>query len=795
MLALERFENVGQRYLSSHYFAHDPPVVTIPVPPVTAPAYLIESLQRSLQQAIASRQRRALVLTGEPEWAREAAARALQALGLEDVLWLTDRPPADGRCLTPGEARKVLGQEYGALVVDAFVGLDPEALAATAGTIRGGGLLVFLTPPLEDWAAFPDPQRQRIGVALYPLEAVTGHYLARLARILREDRGGVVILSQEPPEEAPVAGGTTDPRHPPAGFPASADAEEDGCRTPDQRRAVAGLLRVASGHRRRPLVLVSDRGRGKSAALGIAAARLLTQGRRLVITAPALETATTALAHAASLLPQAEVGRGHLRLGTGLLEFVPPDALCLTPRPADLVLVDEAATLPVPLLERLLRRYARIAFATTVGGYEGSGRGFAVRFYQTLDQLTPGWRELRLEQPIRWALGDPVERLLSRALLLDAAPAPDRAVAAARPQECSYRAAERDALARDETRLGELFGLLVLAHYRTSPLDLRHLLDGPNLSVHLLTWNGRVVATALVADEGGMDAVTAHQLYLGRRRLRGHLLPQTLCQHQGLEQAPLLRGRRIMRIAVHPAVQRRGLGRRLLREIEGHSRGWDYLGASFGAERALIAFWQGSGFRPARLGVSRNAASGTHSLVMLSPLSQAGQTLCADAERRFHRYLPHLLAEPLRDLDPLLAVQLLRRTDPPRPDLDPQDWRDLTAFAFALRPYEVCMGQIWVYVCHALAEPVSALLPEAARSALVVKVLQRHGWQDTAVRLGLPGREAVVTLLREALGVLLRQVGNGLEQEQIQPNASKQRPVADTSPVLARPAAGERRGG
>ena len=46
------------------------------------------------------------------------------------------------------------------------------------------------------------------------------------------------------------------------------------CRTADQQRAVDAVVRVVTGHRRRPVVLTSDRGRGKSAAFGIAAAQL-----------------------------------------------------------------------------------------------------------------------------------------------------------------------------------------------------------------------------------------------------------------------------------------------------------------------------------------------------------------------------------------------------------------------------------------------------------------------------------------------------------------------------------------
>src|SRR5690606_13736438 len=165
------------------------------------------------------------------------------------------------------------------------------------------------------------------------------------------------------------------------------------------------------------------------------AGRLLRQGlQRIVVTAPRMDASAAVFAHARRVLPEAEAARGIVRLGGACIEFVAPDELVLAPRHVDLVLVDEAAAIPTPLLEQMLRRHARIVFATTIHGYEGTGRGFAVRFHQVLDRLAPGWSQLRMGTPIRWAPGDPLERFVFDALLLAAAPAPDAVLADAQAE-------------------------------------------------------------------------------------------------------------------------------------------------------------------------------------------------------------------------------------------------------------------------------------------------------------------------------------------------------------------------
>jgi tRNA(Met) cytidine acetyltransferase len=679
------------------------------------------------------RWRRLLLLLGDPRWSSKAATSILQSMGLEDAPWLGVSSEGRDGGLPLSRATGLLGREFDALVLDLCEHIDPDALGACSGTLRAGGLLLLLLDP----GGAPARKAPR--------------FTQRLLHALRDSPGTAWVEQSGRRGVNPL---------PDPGVAAGDPPGDPSCRTRDQAEAVNAVTHLARGHRHRPLVLVADRGRGKSAALGIAAARLLGAGSRtILLTGPRLEAVLPALERGAALLPEAQRGRGHLRLGERSLEFVPPDALLLAPRPADLLLVDEAAAIPPALLAGLLQRYPRIVFATTTHGYEGTGRGFAVRFRHTLDRLTPQWRQIRLHQPIRWAEGDPLEQAVFRALLLNASPAPDEEVIAAGPPACEYERLPRQHLAADGKLLSQVFGLLVLSHYRTRPRDLLHLLDGDGLSVHVLRVGERVLGTVLAADEGGLDEATAYQVSLGRRRLHGHLLPQTLAQHLGLEAAATLRLRRVVRIAVHPALQGRGLGTRLLGELTRvtEADGLDGCGASFGADERLLGFWRNAGFAPVRLGVSRETSSGSHSANVLLPLSEAGQILFDRARSRFMTHLPHMLGDGLRDLEPGLARSLMAAGPPlPLPRFSHQDRLDLTAFAVGHRRYEVCPAPVRQLAQFTLSQPPqSTPLTREQAELLLARTVQNRTWKHCADLLGLEGRRTAEARTREAVAQVL----------------------------------------
>ena len=684
-----------------------------------------------------------VVISGSPDWAR-ACARAL--IG-SDTLWIGPDAPDGVRALGFRRAREALGGDCDTLVFNALDGFDPDALGAVAGLPRAGGMLALLAPPLAEWPDRPDPELERITPHPLTCRDARGLFLRRLVDQLRDDPSVWHIEEQAalPPTPTP-------------GHPADVPATDDpACRTPDQAEAVKRILGVARGRPRRPLVLRSHRGRGKSSALGIAAARVLAEGLGDVwVTAPRREAVNALFDHAAEQPGIRTSESGELVCGDTRLRFLPPDVLLDRRPPARLLLVDEAAALPAPMLEALFRVCPRAVFATTQHGYEGTGRGFAVRFEPRLEQMAASVRRLTLTTPIRWAADDPLEALIDRLLLLDAEPAPAEALDPAAAVHVGP-ADPRD-LIRDEALLGELFGLLVSAHYRTTPRDLRQLLDVPGTTVWAATSAGQVLATAVTQDEGGLDPALGEAVFAGERRVRGHLLPQTMAAHAGEPGWTGLRGRRIQRIAVHPDRRRSGLGSQLVKAIASQARddGLDFVGASFGADPELIAFWQAQDMAILHLGQQRDHASGHRALVMARGLSPRGTTSVSGSTRRFADTLPTLAAGPLRTADPFLLADLLTAWPDARPTLTATQWRQVEACAYRRHHLDAALPSLRILLSTVMGLPaIRAALPATDRALLVARFLQFCESTELAIAFDLDGRAAVERRSRAALRAVL----------------------------------------
>jgi tRNA(Met) cytidine acetyltransferase len=681
--------------------------------------------------------RRLLLVRGRERWCEDWVAARVPAAAREDLLWVARRSAVLPDPLPAHRVAESLGGECGLLVFNAHQGFHPDAFAAAAGMLRGGGDCVVLLPSVYAWREFADPDLTRLLAHPHDPHAAPSPFLDRLLAQW-ETSPDVTIVSEE--VTVPAGGDTV---------PGVASRPCGPLRlNPDQQALVAAIRRVAHGHARRPLVVLADRGRGKSTALGVAARELLRAGlRRVTVVAPGRAAVATLFRHALEAPSAEQAAVRDVAIGGGELRFRLPQDLSDGADPG-LVLVDEAAALPVAVLAQLLGATSRLVFATTVHGYEGSGRGFLLRFGRLLDAAMPQWRRHTLDAPVRWAPGDPLERLLNGSLLLDAElPQRDAGVG-----HVVVDLLPRAALAADAVLLRDVVGLLVNAHYQTRPSDLRQLLDNPDLQLFVARDAGGLLGVAVVLHEGRFDPGLAAAIMAGERRPRGHLLPQSLAVHGGLAEMLTCGTARVQRIAVHPGARRRGIGRALLDAVADRAArsGLDLVGCAFAADPDLLDFWLRSDFLPVRVGLRCDPAAGAPSLFLLRGLDVASVALASEAARRFRHGLPWSLGIAQRALDPALAVRLLRGRDCTDLAYDPVERRELGRLARGERPLLAGDHLAWralVMLAAAGASPPDGLAPAVAW------LLQGTSPARVCGRWSLKGRRA----LEERVRILLAQ--------------------------------------
>ncbi len=672
------------------------------------------------------KQRQCVLLIGERQWCEQSSQQLVAEVSSDRLICFSEQPFATLPTLSAKQATTTLGQEFDAVIFDATTTLCPDSLGACIGTVRAGGLLILGMAPAA-----------KVSLWLLRFRQILDRYIANTDSFYCVEQGATL---------------------PSISIPIQDECGANDYQTSDQHEAIQAIYKVVYGHRRRPLVLSADRGRGKSAALGMAAATLLREGKQtILVTAPSLRVAETVFKHAALALPGAEWTKGLIRLPNAEIRFIAPDALITSTPQADLLLIDEAAAIPVTMLEKLLQQYARLVFSTTLHGYEGTGSGFAVRFRQLLDQHRPSWHAYHLNKPIRWLDGDRLEAMSFDALLLNAEPVDAGLIAAASIEQCTIERLDRQQLITDELLLRQLFGLMVLAHYRTRPSDLKMLLDRADMSVYTVRYQGYTVGSAWVVDEGELTTALASAIYRGERRLAGHLLPQSLLAHAGLESAGALRYRRLIRIAIHPGLQRRGFATALVTQVaeDGVHDKIDLLGTSYGADVALLSFWQQAEFQPVRLGVQRDDVSGRHALMMLRASSEAGRLALSTLCQRFSQQWLMLLSTQFSDLDWLLVLAISRQMASISPSLSEWDWRDVSSFAHGGRSYESCQVALIQFSGAMLTKAYIERLSGQQQQLVVMLLIQRHPLSVVVAKTDYSGKKQLISGLREAVATLL----------------------------------------
>ncbi|OOF69399.1 GNAT family N-acetyltransferase [Rodentibacter caecimuris] len=524
------------------------------------------------------------------------------------------------------QTTNLLGQEFDYILFDARQGIHLEALAIAAGTLKAGGTFLILLSDWETLAEKIDLDSQRWN----DLNAISTPNFIRYFKHCIEKAGFPILYDESAVVFSPVF----------SFYP------EKFAATESQQQIIQKMLKVSA----ECYLLTAKRGRGKSALAGFFANHLT---EKIYLTA--------ANKNAVKILTQHSCRE---------IEFIAPDELAekLISHPDMFkqawLFVDEAAMLPLAWLQLFARHFRHILFITTLYSYEGTGRGFELKFRQKINRTLACFE---LEEPLRWAKNDLLELFIEDLLLLNV----ERYVSKWQFQSeyaCYIANLPQSELANSPQ---DFYGLLSLAHYRTTPTDLRRLFDANNQQFYSATINKQLIGGVWALQEGKMsDLKLIEQIQQGKRRPRGNLVPQLLCFHANLPQACQLTSLRISRIALLPHRQRQGIGSQLIEFIKNNSN-VDFLSVSFGYTKELAEFWQKNEFVLVYLGEHLEASSGCYTAIGLLGISRKAKYFVAQAKAQFQRNIG-LSEHPLSEQIYQGKIDW---------NLDEQDWLSLKNFA------------------------------------------------------------------------------------------------------------------
>ncbi|KAJ0392222.1 hypothetical protein P43SY_011549 [Pythium insidiosum] len=581
------------------------------------------------------------------------------------------------------ETQKILGSTYGMLVLQDFEAITPNIMARTIETVEGGGVVVLLlrtmsslkqlyTMSMDVHARFRTESHQDV-VARFNERFILSLASCERCMVL-DDELNVLPLSKHTRKIEPLPPTQTENE-------LSKDKREllelkeslretqpvgslvEQARTLDQAKAILTFVEAISEKTLRSTVaLTAGRGRGKSAALGMSLAAAVAYGySNIFVTAPSPENLKTvfdfvfkgfdALKYKEHLdyeiiqstnpdtnpefnnaIVRVNIFREHRQT----IQYIQPNHHEKLAQ-AELLAIDEAAAIPLPLVKKLLGPYL-VFMSSTINGYEGTGRSLSLKLIQKLREQQGSaseaaaramaeihgdnkkrkgerklheerWqaandaahaaaagaatgrvlREVALEIPIRYSQNDPVEKWLNQLLCLDATSSSHRIVAGTpHPKDCELYYVNRDSLFSyhklSEAFLQRVMSLYVSSHYKNQPNDLQLLSDAPAHHIFALLGPGAeaqgnagqlpdVLCVVQVALEGEISKDSVKAQLSRGQRASGDLIPWTVAQQFQDSEFATLSGARVVRIATHPDVVGMGYGSRAIELLTKYYQG------------------------------------------------------------------------------------------------------------------------------------------------------------------------------------------------------------------------------
>ncbi|CUM64123.1 uncharacterized protein PRCAT00001714001 [Priceomyces carsonii] len=549
------------------------------------------------------------------------------------------------------ETEKILGNTYGMCILQDFEAITPNLLARTIETVEGGGLVVIL---LKSMTSLKQLYTMSMDIhSRYRTEAhndVVARFNERFLLSLGSCETCLVVDDEL--NVLPISGGKHVKPLPAADDDVMSSKERelrelkeslvdvqpagslvDLSKTVNQAQAILTFIDVISEKSlRNTVTLTAGRGRGKSAALGVAVAAAISHGySNIFVTSPSPENLKTlfefifkgfdALGYTDHLdydiiqsmnpsfnkaIVRVDVKRDHRQT----IQYISPNDNHVLGQ-AELLIIDEAAAIPLPIVKKLMGPYL-VFMASTINGYEGTGRSLSIKLIQQLrDQSTINssndtsivsrdnkyteslmmnrtLREVVLDEPIRYSPGDPVERWLNKLLCLDVSLSKNSKFATKgcpHPSQCNLFYINRDTLFSyhpvSEAFLQKMMALYVASHYKNSPNDLQLMSDAPAHQLFVLLPpieenDNRIpdpLCVVQIALEGEISKDSVRKSLSRGQRAGGDLIPWLVSQQFQDEDFASLSGARVVRIATNPEYSGMGYGSRAIELLKDYYQG------------------------------------------------------------------------------------------------------------------------------------------------------------------------------------------------------------------------------
>ena len=551
------------------------------------------------------------------------------------------------------ETHKILGNTFGMLILQDFEAITPNLLARTIETVEGGGLVVILLRSVNSLKQF-----YTMSMDVHSRFRTEAHkdLVARFNErfILSLSSCGQCLVVDDSLNILPISSQTLDikPIQIADNLASNnnnnntklnelkeslSDTQPAGsivqqCKTIDQANALLKFVDCISEKSLRSIVtLTAGRGRGKSAALGLAIAAAVAYGySNIFVTSPTPENLKTLFEFVLKgfdtidyqehidyeLIQSTNVDFNNAIIRVNIykdhrqtIQYIhPSDAGKLGQ--AELLVIDEAAAIPLPLVKSLLGPYL-IFMASTINGYEGTGRSLSLKLIEQLRKQSPianveikkqsqsqttssGGKclhELQLNESIRYANNDPIEQWLNQLLCLNCSTIERSDNYLTRsignglplPDTCELFYVNRDTLFSyhkvSEMFLQRLMSLYVSSHYKNTPNDLQMLSDAPAHHIFCLLSPIKsnclpdVLCVIQVCLEGEISGECVRDSLQRGKRASGDLIPWTVSQQFQDDEFARLAGVRIVRIATHADYQGMGYGQRAMNLLRDYYQG------------------------------------------------------------------------------------------------------------------------------------------------------------------------------------------------------------------------------